>query len=170
MTAAVLLDANLLVALVHAVHVHHAGAQRWMGSRDRGSRWASCALTQLAFVRLGAMSQIGGPEASPARSLALLRAMVADPRHDYWDEAPSPLDLRSLQGPALAGHRQITDAYLLGLAAARHACIATFDRGLRSFAEAEGLGEHVEWIGPVPAAHQPSARYVARRAKLARAR
>lgn len=159
---AALLDANVLIAMVHAIHVHHATAQRWMGTQ-RNRRWASCAVTQLAFIRLGALPQIGGPDASPSRALDLLQVIVADPRHDYWSEAPSPLDLRSLRSVALVGHRQVTDAWLLGLAVERGASVATLDRGLHSFALAEGLGKHVEWIAPASAAHEPAAAYAPRR-------
>lgn len=166
---AVLLDANVLIAMVYAAHVHHATAQRWLAAQ-RHRRWASCAITQLAFVRLGAIPQIGGPDASPARSLDLLQAIVADARHDYWPEAPSPLDLRSLRSAALVGHRQVTDAWLLGLAAERNASLATLDRGLHAYARAEGLGKHVEWIEPAPAVHEPPATYAPKRATRARGR
>jgi predicted nucleic acid-binding protein len=36
--------------------------------------------------------------------------------------------------PVLIGHRQISDAYLLALAAKRGGVLATFDRGLRPLA------------------------------------
>ena len=45
-----LLDANLLIALTHAAHVHHAEAHAWFDAVPK-RRWATCALTQLAFVR-----------------------------------------------------------------------------------------------------------------------
>lgn len=167
MSAAVLLDANVLVALVHAAHVHHATVQRWISGR-RSRRWASCAVTQLAFVRLAAMPQIGGPDATPARALRLLQAMTGDARHEFWREAPSPLEIDALASPALVGHRQVTDAWLLGLAAGRDASLATLDRGLRSYAAAGGLEPHVEWIGPEayePAAPSHAARPAKKRAR-----
>lgn len=161
MTVSTLLDVNLLIALVHEAHVHHAAAQRWMSLRRR-ERWASCAATQLGFLRLAAMAQIGGPDASPARALQLLETMAADPRHDYWPDAPPPLDLQTIRSAALVGHRQFTDAWLLGLAVARGGVVATLDRGLQSFAAANGLQQHAEWIGP-EAVHEPPARYRAQR-------
>ena len=45
-----LLDANVLLALAWPNHQFHAAATRAMG-RSRG-RWATCALTQLGFIRL----------------------------------------------------------------------------------------------------------------------
>lgn len=159
---AILLDANVLIALVHEVHVHHALAQRWMGL-ERERHWASCAFTQLAFIRLGAQPQIGGEGATPARAVSLLQAAVDHPRHEYWADAPSPLTLRTLQSPGLVGHRQVSDAYLLGLAVARRARMATFDRGLHSFADTLGLAKHIEWIGPATGVQEPAAKYTVRR-------
>ena len=37
-------------------------------------------------------------------------------------------------GPALAGHRQTTDAYLVSLAVSRGGVLATFDRGMKPLA------------------------------------
>lgn len=120
-------------------------------------------MTQLAFIRLGAQPLIGGDGASPSRAIGLLQAAVEHPRHEYWADAPSPLTVRTLLAPGLVGHRQVTDSYLLGLAVARRARMATFDRGAIAFAEAQGLGKHVEWIGPPDSLQAPVVTYAERR-------
>lgn len=46
-----LLDANVLLALAWPNHLHHAAAHLWF-AKNHKSGWATCPLTQLAFVRL----------------------------------------------------------------------------------------------------------------------
>ncbi len=144
-----LLDANLLIALTHASHVHYTEAHHWFAQRP-SRRWATCALTQLAFVRLTSNARVVGAAFSPSQAMQALADMVAQPDHEYWENAPEPLRLAPLNSPALVGHRQITDAYLLGLAAEREQRLATLDRGLVSFALAIGLSDSVELVGGPP--------------------
>jgi len=46
-----LLDVNVLIALGWPNHKHHASAHRWFSSIAAGG-WATCPLTQCAFVRI----------------------------------------------------------------------------------------------------------------------
>jgi hypothetical protein len=87
--------------------------------------------------------------------------MTALARHEYWADAPEPLQVATLSSAALVGHRQVTDAYLLGLAALRSQCLATPDRGLLTFAQAVALAANVEPVSALPAVpvQEPSARY-----------
>ena len=159
-----LFDANLLIALTHAAHVHHTDAHRWFAARPK-RRWASCALTQLAFLRLTSNSKVVVETISPAEALDALATMTAQPQHEYWSESPEPRHLPTLHSPALIGHRQITDAYLLGLAVHKRQRLATLDRGLLSFAAAQGLAAHVELVAAPLMAQEPAPRYAVKRAK-----
>ena len=159
-----LLDANVLIALTQAAHVHHAEAHAWLAQRPRRP-WATCALTQLAFLRLTSNPLVVGSQVSPAQALQALAAMAAHPQHSYWPETPEPLAMAELSSPALVGHRQMTDAYLLGLAAGKRQCLATLDRGLVAFARAVGLAGHVELVDhAAKQVLEPAAPYVAKRA------
>lgn len=140
-----LLDANLLIALTHASHVHHGEAHAWFEQVVK-RRWASCALTQLAFVRLTSNPRVVGESISPARAMAALASMTAHALHEYWADAPEPLSLSTLNSVAVVGHRQVTDAYLLGLAVLRGQSLATLDRGLLTFAQAIGQAAHIELV------------------------
>jgi toxin-antitoxin system PIN domain toxin len=159
-----LLDANLLIALTHSAHIHHAEAHTWFAEHPK-RRWASCALTQLAFVRLTSNPKVVGSEITAGEALQALAAMAAQPTHEYWADAPEPLQMATLQSPALVGHRQVTDAYLLGLAAQRQQRLATLDRGLVSFAQAAGLARHAELVSARPMVQQRVAGYAAKRVK-----
>jgi hypothetical protein len=67
---------------------------------------------------------------------------------------------------AVVGHRQVTDAYLLGLAVLRGQCLATLDRGLLTFAQAVGQAAHIELVSARPLVQEPVVRYrVARKAR-----
>lgn len=143
-----LLDANLLIALTQQAHIHHAEAHAWYAKQpDR--RWATCALTQLAFVRLTSNPQVVGERITPAQAMQALAVMTAQAQHTYWHDSPQPLALAALSSAALVGHRQVTDAYLIGLAAQQRQYLATLDRGLVTFAQASGLGGHAELVSAI---------------------
>ncbi|MDL5156518.1 TA system VapC family ribonuclease toxin [Actinomycetospora termitidis] len=122
MTTAPLLDANVLIALVVADHVHHDAAERWLQQSDAG--FATCPITEGSLVRQLLRGRL---DAATARSV--LRAVHQDPRHEFWGDDLSFLDVR-LDG--VIGHRQVTDAYLAALARARGSTVITFDAGLRT--------------------------------------
>jgi toxin-antitoxin system PIN domain toxin len=153
-----LLDANLLIALTHAAHVHHAEAHAWFDAVPK-RRWATCTLTQLAFVRLSCNPKVTESALTPPQVMQALEQLVGHPGHEYWDDAPAPVQTATLSHPAMVGHRQVTDAYLLALAAARSQCLATLDRGLVSFAAAADLDHCVELASATPMVQEPPARY-----------
>jgi predicted nucleic acid-binding protein len=64
--------------------------------------------------------------------------MVADSMHTYLDSLPPPTSegWRNVFAELL-GHQQVTDAYLLRLAAANNAVLVTFDRRLEGLAGGE---------------------------------
>ena len=159
-----LLDANLLIALTHSAHIHHTEAHAWFAAHPK-RRWATCALTQLAFVRLTSNPKVVGNDITPAEAMQALAAMAAQPAHEYWEDAPAPLQLATLQSAALVGHRQVTDAYLLGLAVLREQRLATLDRGLVSFALGTGLAAHVELVSAPSTVQEPAARYAVKRVR-----
>ena len=128
--AVALLDVNVLVALAWPRHVHHAPAQQWFSSR-RSQGWATCPLTQLAFVRLSAQPAVVNTIVSVSEALQILEANTSTPEHKFW-----PLDYGLNLLPEirarLMGHQQQTDAVLLDLAIRRGGKLATFDRRLEN--------------------------------------
>ncbi len=142
-----LLDVNVLLAIAWPNHQFHAAALARLESRT--NRWATCALTQLGFIRLSATPAVVGAAKSPAEAAALLRAMIQDRQHTYLESLPSPVEDDS--GPAfdrILGAKQVTDAYLLAIARRHKATFVTFDARLRNLAK--GTTE-VEILGAGPA-------------------
>jgi toxin-antitoxin system PIN domain toxin len=113
-----LLDGNVLVALVVAEHVHHEAARLWF---RHAARFATCPTVQCTLLRLLIRQGSSIAEARQALSIVTRHA-----KHEQWLDDVSYLEI-DLSG--VLGHRQVTDAYLAGLARARQGHVATFDRG-----------------------------------------
>ena len=94
-----LLDANLLIALTQQAHIHHAEAHAWF-VRQPDRLWATCALTQLAFVRLTSNPQVVGEGITPEQAMQALVAMTTNPQHAYWHDSPEPLAMATLNSAA----------------------------------------------------------------------
>jgi len=123
-----LFDVNVLIALLDADHVHHQAASGWLAENiDAG--WASCAITQNGCVRI--MSQPGYPGSLQAAEVARRLRTAARTRHHAFIGADlSLLDADRFDSDALLGHRQVTDAWLLGLAVDRGLRLVTFDAAI----------------------------------------
>lgn len=134
-----LLDLNILTALLWPAHEHHDAAHRWFAAREK-ARWATSALTQLGFVRIVSNPSFSRDALSPAEAVALLAENVRHPGHEFWaDSVQVPAAVQPMEA-RLQGYRQLTDAYLLALAARHKGVLATFDRGLRTLAGDALLG------------------------------
>jgi hypothetical protein len=116
----VLLDANVLIALLVEDHVHHAAAENWFAGLD--GNFATCPITQGSLMRL----LIREGQAA-ATACTVISQAAASPRHEFWPDGVSYPDV-PVQG--IIGHRQVTDAYLAQLARARKARLATFDQAM----------------------------------------
>jgi toxin-antitoxin system PIN domain toxin len=114
-----LLDANVLIALTISEHEHHDRASAWAASIER---FALCPVVEGAFVRF--LVRIGESATSAA---AVLRAVRALPRCEFWPDTVSYTDVRLTQ---VRGHRQVTDAYLATLAEINGGLLATLDEAL----------------------------------------
>ncbi len=124
-----LLDVNVLVALFDPDHVHHDIAHDWFAGEGR-SAWATCPLTENGFLRVLANPAYGGTVTRVSELAARLRRFCASGGHAFWDDSVSLRDVRVFDAAILAGFRQVTDIYLLGLAHARGGRLATFDRSI----------------------------------------
>lgn len=149
-TGVVLLDVNVLIALTWVEHVHHGDARRWFLAR-KPQPWATCPITECGYLRITAnarRTQAAGDLRQTTESLRLLRAF---PRHQFWPDDVSPVDGHLFE--QLAGHRQVTDAYLLMLAVRQDGVLATFDSGIRTLAQnLLNDPDRVELIPVAPAA------------------
>lgn len=123
-----LLDVNVLLALLDSDHVDHRRARTWL-HRDIESGWASCPITQNGVVRIMSQPRYPSP-VTPAAVITRLERACGTAHHKFWPGDVSLLDPTLIDRSRLHGPRQITDAYLLGLAVRHDGRLATFDRSV----------------------------------------
>lgn len=141
-----LLDVNVLVALFDPEHVHHQTAHAWLGAhRDEG--WASCPLTENGLVRVLSHPAYPGRRTTPADAVERLTAFRAGGNHSFWPDGLSLCDGSTFRFRHIAGHRQLTDVYLLALAVHHGGRLGTFDRGIQPGSVAGAGPEHLELLG-----------------------
>lgn len=128
-----LLDVNVLIALVWPTHRAHERVQEWL-ARHAHEGWATCPLTQTAFVRILSNPAFSPNALTPSDALALLQANLGHPAHRFWPDEVSFVQALEPFAPRLAGHQQVTDAYLLGLARHKRGKLVTMDRAVRALA------------------------------------
>lgn len=130
MKAGFLLDANVLIAMAWPTHRVHEKVQGWLARHAREG-WATCPLTQLAFVRILSNPAFSPDALTPGDALGLLEANLRHPAHRFWADEVSFVEALEPFVPKLTGHQQVTDAYLLGLAMHKRGKLVTMDRAVR---------------------------------------
>jgi hypothetical protein len=124
-----LLDVNVLIAMAWPTHQGHERVQQWL-ARHAGEGWATCPFTQSAFVRILSNPAFSPNALTPGDALALLRANLGHPAHRFWEEDISFAQAVEPFVERLVGHRQVSDAYLLGLVIHKKGTLATMDRAI----------------------------------------
>ena len=123
-----LLDVNMLIALAWPSHVHHQAAHAWFGKHSTEG-WATCPVTQCGFVRISSNPAIIREAVTPRQAMDHLGQIIQQKGHVFWPDDIGLLDAL-MPTQLLVGHRQVTDAYLLGLALRRKGRLVTLDAGL----------------------------------------
>lgn len=134
-----LLDVNVLYALTARNHIHHAMVEAWFYA-SANLRWAICPFTEAGFLRNATAPRPGQIEMVEAT--AILARLAEHPGYRYL---PITEDWRTLCGPffkRLFGTKQVTDAYLLGLAVRNEMVLVTMDKGIVYLAGSE-YSKHV---------------------------
>jgi len=122
-----LLDINLLIALFDPDHNFHDRAHHWWAAHMKKG-WASCPLTENGVVRI--MAHPGYSKKmhfSPSDLITRLRTFADQTDHEFWPDDISLRDPTVFTAERVHGSRQITDLYLLALAAKYGGRLATFD-------------------------------------------
>ncbi len=121
-----LLDVNVLIALLDATHGSHPAARAWLQAHAVDG-WASCPLTQNGCLRVLSQPAYSSPQPI-VRVAELLRRATSTDHHAFWADELSLLDPAVVDVERVHGSRQITDAYLLGLAVSKGGRFVTLDR------------------------------------------
>lgn len=114
-----LLDSSVLIALSVAEHEHHQRASKWVKGVDS---WAVCPVVEGALARF--LIRVGESASTTQAVIRGLRSVVG---MQFWPDSQS---YGEIDFGHVRGHRQVTDAYLVSLAAANGALLATLDEAL----------------------------------------
>ena len=129
-----LLDVNVLVARFWDQHVFHQKVRAWMRRHERDG-WATCPITQAGLVRTLSNPAFAQDAPRPSECIHwLAETLRENPNHQFWtDDLPLSIACKET-GLRLGGFKQVTDAYLLGLAFHKGARMVTLDRRMLAFA------------------------------------
>jgi uncharacterized protein len=140
-----LLDVNVLVALFDPAHVQHEPAHKWFAV-NRKFRWATCPLTENAFVRVLSNPAYPGESVTIEDAVSRLRTLCSDRDHVFWPGSASLRERGRFRWDEVRNHCELTGIYLLALAISNKGRLATFDSTI-SLKTIEGAREyHLELI------------------------
>lgn len=124
-----LLDVNVLIALIDPAHVQHDRAHEWFAATGKHA-WATCPLTENGVLRIVGSARYPNSPGTPAAVAELFAKLCALPGHEFWPDGITLMDSQRIDSARLLDSGQVTDTYLLALAAAHSGKLATFDRHL----------------------------------------
>ncbi len=142
-----LLDVNVLIALFDPAHVHHEAAHKWF-EINRKYRWATCPLTENAFVRVLSNPSYPGQTTTIEDAVSRLRTFCSEREHVFWPDSVSIRERGRFRWNHVQGHRQLTDVYLLALAISNQGRLATFDSTISLDAIEAAKKQNLELISP----------------------
>jgi uncharacterized protein len=124
-----LLDVNVLIALMDPAHEFHAPAHTWF-EQNRKHGWATCPITENGCLRILSKPGYPFPGLTVARVRDILAELARAEGHRFWPDCVSLLEANQFD---LAGAtpKNLTDLYLLRLAASFDGRLITFDRTIR---------------------------------------
>jgi uncharacterized protein len=122
-----LLDVSVFVALLAENHIHHQLVTEWFNASP-SLQWAICPFTEAGFIRNATAPRPG--QITMSEATAVLARMA---QHAGYHYLPISADWHTLCSPffrRLYGTKQVTDAYLLGLAVREGLALVTLDKAV----------------------------------------
>ena len=132
-----LLDVNVLIALIDPGHIAHDDAHVWFGTVGQAS-WATCPMTENSVIRIVGHPKYPNTPGTPAEVAAIVAKLRELPGHVFWANDISLVGSTDIDPARILTSAQVTDTYLLALAAAHGGQLATFDRRLSPAAVTRG--------------------------------
>ncbi len=123
-----LLDVNFLVALAWPNHIAHERAVSWF-LENADTPFATCPITEAGFIRISMNPLIVTEHTTLKTVLGMLGLYQSRYKHVFWPDDLGVADAFTMF-KNISGHRQITDAYLVSLAASHGGRLVTFDSGV----------------------------------------
>ena len=123
-------DVNVLVAVTDQNHIHHVKATAWFNTA--GLDWGMCAFTESGLLRMSANPAVG--RLTVGEASMLVGQLTGRRGYRFWPLTRSWGELVTPFAERIYGYKQITDAYLLGLAIKENGILVSFDKAIRSLA------------------------------------
>ncbi len=106
--------------------MHHLAAHEWF-ARNQSSDWRTCPITENGFLRVvSPPAYPNGPVSTSDLAERLEELKNGSPQYGFWPDDFSSSEWLCAADGAMASS-QLTNAYLLKLAADREGALATFD-------------------------------------------
>ena len=126
-----LLDVNVLIALFHERHIRITISPTIGSPITTTLGWATCPLTENGLLRILGNPARRGHLHSDQPAVRYLRGSAPASSHAFLAGRRFPFATSaSSTSPRSAGHRQVTDVYLLGLAVTHGGRLVTFDQSI----------------------------------------
>ena len=138
-----LFDASFLIALIDQDHNYYDEAIAWFVEHS-GDGWASCCLTENAAVRI-----LSNPNYSKVKRFTPLQIsdtinrFIKATDHEFWPSDISITDTSIFSHDRILGPKQVTDIYLLAMAAERIGCLVSYDQRISLDAVRNARPEHL---------------------------
>lgn len=132
-----LLDVNALLALLDPMHVHHEAAHDWYGRRP-GRLLLTCSHVENGVIRVASQPKYPNCLGTSGRVREALKIFIGQVSAERCSREVALVDDSILLRPELLTPSRVSDLYLLALAAANDARLATFDRRIPAAAVAGG--------------------------------
>ena len=132
-----LLDANVVLAIIDPAHEHHRKASEWF-SADGRAGFATCPIVENGVIRIASSAAYPNRPGDVDVVRTVLQRLCSVPGHHFWADSISLLSVLPLSSGLTP--RQVTDSYLIALAAHERGRLCTFDRGIP--AERLGIDPH----------------------------
>ena len=147
MSRVALLDVSVLVTLFKVGHTHHQTAHGWLADNIEFG-WASCPITENGMLRILANPFRAEPPTRLDDLVQRLKTFCGAGHHQFWPDSISIADESLFNAPALRGHQQLTNVYLLGLAVKNGGRFVTFDQRVPLAAVKGATRASLEVIAP----------------------
>jgi predicted nucleic acid-binding protein len=132
-----LLDVNALLALLDPMHIHHGPAHTWYAERE-SPMLLLCAHVENGVMRVASQPRYPNCLGTSGRVREVLQGFVQAVPHEFCARTVSLLHDDVLVRPGMLAPSRVSDLYLLALAVAHEARLATFDRRIPADAVAGG--------------------------------
>lgn len=133
-----LLDVNAVLALLDPMHVHHDAAHRWHRRRSP-LRMLTCSHVENGVIRVASQPKYPNCLGTAGRVREAVQQFVRQVRAEPCVREVSLIDDKILLSPEHLTPARVSDLYLLALADANRASLATFDQRIPAAAVAGGV-------------------------------